>query len=264
MSPTKFFSTILIAASILILSGQSFAQYRDSLGVPFNNPISASMSTMIWGHINRAAIQGAQRAQSGRSGSSASSRSSTSASSRSGSSAAVRTATPPGQPEIIPAYRQYPAVQFKPTGTRLTLEEYLKNVKVSEFEKRDLRELIPAIWTVYEEEAVLKGYPNDVALAFVSFIGLNSHIYAGRTEKLPVSFAQNIGLRDMVAEQVTDNGAFNNFSDRQKQELYELLTLLSGLTFHYYLKAVKANDVEEIKNTKLMAEQNLKLLGIKP
>jgi hypothetical protein len=233
--------------------------------VPFNNPISASLSTMIWGNINRAAIQGAQRAQSGRSStSSTSSRSSASASSRTNSSAPAGTSAASNSTEIIPAYRHYRAVQFKPTGTRLILNEYLKAIKISENEKGELRELIPAIWDVYEEEAVLKGYPTDVALAFVSFIGLNSHIYAGRTAKLSVSFEQNIGLRDMVAEHVTKNGAFNNFNDRQKQELYELFILLGGLTFHYYLKAVKANDLEEIRNLRLIAAQNLRLLGIEP
>ncbi len=255
-----------------VFCGEAFAQpvpgsYRDSLGVPFNNPISASISTMIWGKINRAALQQSQRTRGNRASNSGRG---SAASSRRNSSTPVNTApTPSSGPvipenEIVPTYRSYPAVHFKPTGTRLTLDEYLRNVKVGEIEKTELKYLIPAIWQVYEEEAVLKGYPNDVALALVSCIGINAHIYAGRTSKLSVSFEQNVGVRDMLAEQVTEAGTFNNFSDRQKQELYELFILLGGLTLHYYLKAVKENNVKDLAELKLVAASNLKLLGIEP
>ncbi len=266
MRQTKFFPVALIAVSIFIFPERSYPQYTDSLGVPFSNPISASMSTMIWGHINRAAIQGAQRAQSGRGTTSTTSRrSSGSASSRNVPSASsVRTASPPNTTEIIPAYRRYPAVQFKSTGTRLVLDEYLSKLEVTDSEKADLRLLIPAIWDVYEEEAVLKGYPNDVALAIVSFIGLNGYVHAGRTTKLSVSFEQNVGLRDMLAEKITDAGSLDNSTDRQKQEVYELLTMLGGLTLHLYREALKKNDLEEIREVRLLAANNLKLLGIEP
>ena len=167
-------------------------------------------------------------------------------------------------PEEIPAYRRYPAVQFKSTGTRLTLQEYLDAVQISAEDKAELKELILKIFKDYETEATAKGYPNDWALAYVSFVGLNSHIYYGKTENPIIPFEQNVGLRDVVAEHATDNGIFNNVTDQEKQELYELMILLGGLTYHFYEKAVKENNVEEIKNCKLSAAQNLKLIGIKP
>jgi hypothetical protein len=168
------------------------------------------------------------------------------------------------QPEEIPAYRRYPAVQFKSTGTRLTLQTYLDAVEVSEQEKTELKELVLKIFKEYEAEAATKGYPNDWALAYVSYVGLISHVYYGKTEKLIIPFEQNIGLRDVVAEHATDKGIFDNVTDQQKQELYELMIMLSGLTYHYYEKACRENNVEEIKNCKLSAEQFLKLIGIKP
>lgn len=116
----------------------------------------------------------------------------------------------------------------------------------------------------YETEAAAKGYPDDWAVAYVSYIGLNSHVYHGKTEKPILPFEQNLGLRDVVAEYATDNGIFNNVTDRHKQELYELLVMLGGLTYHFYEKAGSKNNAEELKNCKLAAAHNLKLIGIKP
>lgn len=168
------------------------------------------------------------------------------------------------EPETVPEYRRYPAVQFKPTGTRLTLQEYLDSVNVGSKDKADLKLRVEILWDIYETEAKRKGYPNDLALALVSAIELNSHVYEGRTGKLALPFGQNIGKRDALAEYATDNGTFNSLTDRQKQELYELFIILGGLTYHFYDNAVKKNDQAEVKNAKLAAAQNLKMLGFIP
>ena len=108
-----------------------------------------------------------------------------------------------------------------------------------------------------------KGYPNDLALALVSCIGLNSHVYSGKTEKPLLPFEQNVGRRDAIAEYATDNGTFAKLSDAEKQELYELFIILGGLTYHYYDKAQKENNEADIKSTREMAAHNLKLLGVR-
>ena len=167
------------------------------------------------------------------------------------------------QAQIIPEYRRYPAVQFKPTGTRLKLQEYLDAVQVSPEQKAELKIRIEIIFDLYEEEAVRKGYPNDWALALVSYIGLNSHVYYGKTEKPAISFEQNVGLRDAVAESATANGIFDTITDKQKQELYELLIIGGCLTYHYYENARKENNTGELREMKLAAAQNLKVVGIK-
>lgn len=179
-------------------------------------------------------------------------------SSRTGPDSAARSV-----PEEIPEYRRYRAVQFKSTGTVLTLQEYLDAVQIGSEEKVELKTLILKIFKEYEEAAVAKGYPNDWALAYVSFVGLHTHIYYGKTEKPLIPFEQNIGLRDVVAEYATDNDLFNNVTDQQKQELYELLVMLGGLTYHYYEKACRENNLEEIENCKLSAQQHLSIVGIR-
>jgi hypothetical protein len=71
-------------------------------------------------------------------------------------------------------------------------------------------------------------------------------------------------MRDFVAEHATNNGLFNNVTDRKKQELYEILVMFGGLTYYFYEKALRENNAGELKNSKLAAAQNLKFMGIEP
>ena len=47
MKPARYFLIPVVAITILTISHSTRAQYRDSLGTPWNNPISATTSTMI-------------------------------------------------------------------------------------------------------------------------------------------------------------------------------------------------------------------------
>jgi hypothetical protein len=172
----------------------------------------------------------------------------------------------PSQPAIeeVPAYRQYPAVKFKSTGTRLTLQEYVDAIQGPPEVKAQAKDLIVGIFKNYEATTNAKTYPNDWALAFVSYVGLNTHVYKGVKEKPIIPLEQNVGLRDVVAEQATNNGLLSNISDRQKQEQYELFVMTGGLTYHFYEEALRANNAEELNQMKLRAAENLKLVGIRP
>lgn len=234
----------LTALTFVSFPSQTFAQLTDFLTSPgYSRMIDNMISNNIWNRSMEAHTKNRNKGNS-----------------------TPSTSKPGGRPETeeVPAYRRYPAVQFKPTGTRLTLQEYLDSVKLGTKEKAELKELILAMWEVYETEAARKGYPNDLALALVSCIELNSHVYNGRTGKPALPFGQNLGQRDVLAEYATDNGTFNSLTDRQKQELYELFVMLGGLTYHYYEKARKENNAEDLKSARATAEQNLRLLGIKP
>ena len=164
----------------------------------------------------------------------------------------------------VPAYRKYPAVQFKSTGTRLILQEYVDSVTGTSQDKAEAKELMLGILSKYETAAAAKGYPNDLALALVSYIGLNNLVYNGKTEELIIPFEQNLGMRDVVAKNATDSGILANYTDQKKQEIYEFLVMFGGLTYQLCEKARKENNAEELKNCKLAAAQNLKLLGIEP
>lgn len=244
MKTIKFYSIGLVATIIFTFSQQSFAQWDFYSSPGYSNLINNLISNSIWNSSMENYTKKNNKGSSGASKSKSSNQTS---------------------PPEVPAYRRYPAVQFKSTGTRLMLQEYLDAFDGNpHINKTELKELILEIFKKYEAAAAAKGYPNDWALAYVSYIGLNSHVYHEIKEKPIIPFEQNIGLRDVVAEYATDNGIFNNYPDRKKQELYELLVMMGGLTYHLYEKAVREKNSEELKAIKLIAAQNLKLLGIKP
>ena len=235
---------ISLVVTILSVSQHASAQYRDSLGSPWSNPVSATMSTMIWNKINEMTMYGAANKRS------------------SGSSR--RTSSAPQKPEVVPAYRLYPPVRFKSTGGRLKLQELVDAFGGTPQEKAETKKLLAGILDRFDAAAAAKGYPNDLALAIVSYIGLNSQVYSQASEETSLPFEQNIGLRDVFAESAVDNGIFKDVTDRQKQEMYETFVMIGGVTYHFYEEAKKKNNVEDIKTSKLAAERNLGYIGIKP
>ena len=243
METIKPHSIVLAATLIFFMSQHSFAQLANFYSSPgYSSFVNNMISNSIW----KSSMDRYTKEY------------------KAGSALSKSDSAKNSLPEVVPEYRRYPAVQFKSTGTRLTLQTYLDAVEITAQEKVELKELVLKIFNDYEATAAAKSYPNDWALAYVSYIGLNNHIYYGRTEKPIIPFEQNVGLRDVVAEHATDNGLFNNVTDKEKQELYELLIMISGLTYYYYEKACKEKNVQEIENCKLSAAQHLKLIGIKP
>ena len=83
----------LFALVVLTSSLTTLAQYRDSLGQPWSNPVSATMSTMIWTEINKMTMYGP-------------------ANRRSSGTSRRNTTTTESKPEVVPAYRLYPPVEF--------------------------------------------------------------------------------------------------------------------------------------------------------
>jgi hypothetical protein len=174
--------------------------------------------------------------------------------------------TPANQskPYEVPDYRKYPDVQFKSTGTRLMVQDRADFFGKTPQEKADWKELISAVLDKYEAAARAKGYPNDLALAYVSFIGLNKLMYHGIKEKPLLSFEQNTGLRDVVAKYATDYGTFSNLTDREKQQLYEVFVIYGAVFYQLYELALEENNTEALRVYKLRAADSLEFARIKP
>ena len=247
MRTTKLYSTGLAAVMILTFSQQTFAQLVDFYSSPgYTTMINNMMTNYIWNSAMKRYTKNYSNKNTGSSGVSKSKSSS------------------PSGPPVIPAYRRYPAVQFKPTGTRLMVQEVADTFGKDPKDKAEWKKLISGVLDKYEAAARAKGYPNDLALAYVSFVGLSKLMYHGITEKPIIPFEQNIGLRDVVGEHATDYGTFSKYTDREKQVLYELFVIYGAVTYHLYEEALKEKKTEEIKNAKLLAAQNLESAGIKP
>lgn len=247
MKTAKLYSIGLVAVMIFTFSQQTFAQLVDFYSSPgYTAMINNMISNSIWNSSMERYTKNYPNKNTGSSGVSQSKSSSQSS------------------PPEVPAYRRYPAVQFKPTGTRLMVQEVADTFGKTPQDKAEWKELISGVLDKYEAAARAKGYPNDLALAYVSFVGLSKLMYHGITEKPIIPFEQNIGLRDVVAEYAADHALFDKYTDREKQVLYELFVIYGAVTYHLYEEALKEKKAEEIKNAKIAAAQNLEFASIKP
>jgi len=237
---TRILSLGLVVLVMLAASQSSFAQ---AYGQAYQSFINTLITNKIW----EGSMKNYTKNPKGKSGTSTST-------STSGKATTYE----------VPAYRKYPAVQFKSTGTRLILQRYVDSVTGTPQDRSEAKKLMLGVLSKYETAAAAKDYPNDLALALVSYIGLNNLVYNGKTEELIIPFEQNLGMRDVVAKNATDSGILANYTDQKKQEIYEFLVMFGGLTYQLCEKARKENNAEELKNCKLAAAQNLKVLGIEP
>ena len=257
MKTTKLYSIGLVAVMIFTFSQPDFAQIVDFYSSP---GYSAMINNLINNHIWNSSMKHYTKNYKRSSGASTSSSSKSSGKAPAYDPCYLSVLCTSGQ---VPADRRYPAVQFKSTGTRLT-QDVFDSPDDSPQDRAEVKELVLKIFKEYEAAAASRGYPNDWALAYVSYVGLNSHVYHGKTEKPIIPFYQNVELRDVIAKYATDHGIFNNVTDRKKQELYEFFIMLGGVTYHQYEKARRENNAEDLKDIKLFAAKNLKLLGITP
>jgi hypothetical protein len=265
MKTIKLFPTGLILLMIVAMTAvtsPTFA-YTDMLGQTWGSPMAASVSTQIWMSINRHSITGSYGTSKGKSGSSSAKTSRPAIDYGPVIEGVPSGSTSQGSSQVSAAQMNR-VVQFRPTGTRLMLQEIINSSGLGEDQKPELKAELLKILSKYEADASAKGYPNDLALALVSFINLNSYVSQGRDGSPNLSTDESIVLRNSVAEKAAQTGIFDKLSDRSKQEMYELFVILGGATYQSYQDAKTSKNNEELKVTKTAAASNLKLVGIRP
>jgi len=172
-----------------------------------------------------------------------------------------------GQASAVPVTptQMNKAVQFKSTGTRMMTQKFADGLGAKfKQDKTALNQMLSAILDKYDVEAARQGYSNDLALALVSYIGLNSRVYSETKGQQALPFDQNVELRNAIAEYAAQNGIFDSMTPRQRQEMYEALVMVGVFTHLLYETAQTKNDPESLKLIKNMAKQNLKSIGITP
>jgi hypothetical protein len=242
----------LLATPLLFMVGQARAQQHiESIG-KWNNPIGASMSSLVndrlWVRV-RAKARARVKARN---------------------SAPAKTLTrktvPLADPE--PSAKTSPqtdaAVRFRPTGTQLKAQAFAEVISAdADTEtKRATFVLISTLLTEYEKAARLQGQPNDLALALTAALVYNSCIYNGTPEP---DDTRIMAIRDTIAETAAENGTFASLNDRQKQELYESMVITTLLAKAGYEEAQKTGDKTTMATYRELAGQTLKLVsGLPP
>ena len=146
------------------------------------------------------------------------------------------------------------ALRFEPTGTYLKTQELANLIAdypgSSPGEKEQIRALLESVLQAYEKQALKLGHPNDLAMALAFFLAENSIVYHGQPEPPE---QQILDLRNTIAGALVEGGAFEGVTDHQKQEMYETLVSLAGLTDVWYQQAKQAGNEATAKLSQKLA-----------
>jgi hypothetical protein len=221
-----------VALLLLFIScGSALAQFRDTLGVNWNNPLSSSVATMVMRKAREDAL--ARELGTNVPGDRA--------------PAARRR-----RPEIDNA-----AVRFRPTGTYLKTRELADQLGSTPTERAQYLTLMNNVLQEYDKQAQTAGMQNDLAMALSFFFGENARIYHGLPEPPDAQFME---LRNMIASWLAEEGTLRNASDRQKQEIWETLVSYTGLTLFGYEQAKQAGQEAMARGYQQVAGQNLQVV----
>ena len=187
-----------------------------SFGVPYNNPVSASISNSVWS--NWIVYQTQQKKILGSSAGAATTSSSTSAPSARESQAAQKRAK---AAEV--------SLQFHPNGTRLLAPKLVDELGKTQAQKEQVSAILTVLFQEFDKQAVKLGKPNDLAFALSYFLAQNATVYRGKPDPKDEQF---LDLRDTIVAAMGQNEAFAKMTDRQKQEMHEMLVSYTGLVRH--------------------------------
>jgi hypothetical protein len=209
------------------------AQYTDSMGGGFNNPISAQMSTMLWNRIFYPKASGI---------------SSKSAPSSSTGTSAPRTQAAPSKTANESALR------FRPIGTHISTRKLADLLGNTPAEREQYLKLMNAVLDGFDQKVKPAGLQNDIAIALSYFLAENARIYHGAPE---LSDQQYVDIRNVIAEALVTLDALGSITDRSKQEFYEGLVAYTGITQFGYEQSKQAGNDEMAKLYQKVAGQNL-------
>ena len=205
----------------------------------FNNPMSALAATMV---LNRAREDTLAKKLGVRP--------STGENPGNRATAGVQTqSSPPRLDESV--------LRFRSTGGYLKTKELSDQLSTDPAQREICLKIMNGVLDAFGQQTQRLGVPNDLAAALAYFFGENIRIYRGLPE-LPDQ--QYVNLRNMIASALTVNSAFQSATDRQKQEMYEILVAATGFTQFAYEQSLQANRPELAKQYQQVAGNNLQSL----
>jgi Family of unknown function (DUF6683) len=145
-------------------------------------------------------------------------------------------------------------LRFRSTGSYLKTKELSDQITTDPAQREICLKIMNGVLDAFGQQTQRLGVPNDIAAALAFFFGENIRIYRGARE-LPDQ--QYVSLRNMIASALAAGGGFSNATDRQKQEMYELLVAATGFTQFAYETALQTNKDQLAKQYQQVAGANL-------
>jgi hypothetical protein len=237
---------LFIPLFLLAMLAPAWAQYTNSYGYSFNNPISASCNSMFWDKMNSRLVYRVMLKKKGYTNAQLNQISTEQMLAALGGAAQARSAA---KAPVSGA-----ATKFSPAGKSLLLPAMVNSMVNDREQQKALLEVFEQGLKAYEKEAASSGFQNDVAGAMVFLIGACYYVFNNGLE--PNSDGTEIIARAL--QQNLDTPAFRQIADADKQKFYELMVGLGTYLGLAYQQAVADNDAAQAETLKDAAADALK------
>jgi hypothetical protein len=236
---------LVFALASALLAPVLSAQYTNSYGYTFNNPISASANAMFWDKMNARLLYRSMLKKKGYTDEQLNAMSTEQMLALLGGAA--------GAPEAKKAIPGAPS-KFRMSGRYELLPDLVKNLTPNaEYQKALLEVFIQGV-QAYEKEAAPDGFDHDVAGAMTFFIASAYYVYRGGEEPN----GDGTTFIGRAIQQNLDNPEFRRISDFDKQKFYEFMIGMGTYFIVAYKQAAGSDDLQTAGRLKSAAADVLK------
>jgi hypothetical protein len=221
------------------------AQYTNSYGYSFNNPVSATANAMFWDKMNSRLLYRSMLKKKGYTDEQLNAMSTEQMLALLGGAAAA-----PDAKKAIPGAPS----KFRMSGQYVLLPDLVKNLTPNaEYQKALLEVFIQGV-QAYEKEAAPDGFDHDVAGAMTFFIASAYYVYRGGEEPN----GDGTTFIGRAIQQNLDNPEFRSISDLDKQKFYEFMIGMGTYLIVAYKQASGSDDLQTAGQLKSAAADVLK------
>jgi hypothetical protein len=251
---------LLTAAVALAASGAAFAQYTNSYGYSFDNPVTSTANQYFWDGLNRRLLlrmmlkkRGYTDAQLGAM-STAQMRAIIEGTPAPQAGAATAAAPAAAPAAVIKPARHAGATRFQPAPRRLLVGTIVASLVNDAAQQQALVELFDGAIRTYEDEGRKYGFDNDIAGAMSFFIGCAYMVsHEGQEPDETGLQLLGTGLREQMS---TAEVAAISAADKQK--FYELMLVLGTFLLASHQQAVQDGDTATLASLQTAAGDALK------
>ena len=171
------------------------------------------------------------------------------------------TQTPQPQAPASAKSRVAGSGKFVPNPGDDSLRKLADSVGSTEQERQQLRQVVQAGNTLFEQKYGAKGWKNDLAGAFAFFIVSISTVY---NDQEPDGAAQD-RVFDALGTTLVQAPDIAKLSNKDRNALYNTLIAAGGLPLLFYADGKQQNNAAEVEQAKAMAaEFSRKILNTEP
>jgi hypothetical protein len=237
---------IVLVLSPVFAAMEARAQYANSYGYSFNNPVSASANAMFWNSMNARAMYRAMLKKRGYTDAQLDQMSTEQMKALLGAEASA-----PGAKTAAPGRL---ASKFTMGKTYLLLPDLVSNLSSDPKYRKALLDVLIQGMQAYEKDAAPDGFDHDVAGAMTFFISSAYYIY--REGEEPDDTGSTIMGR--AIQQRLDTPEFAKIGDADKQKFYEFMIGMGTYLLLTYKQAVEEKNAEAEGVLKSIAADTLK------